>query len=159
MMFTDELRRMYAGGVIGRARALNRVGAVIFAFGVVRCWAVMLETVDPKSRTILTLPIAVTHFRSRDYLVSMLGQGSLWVRNIRAANGAATIHAGRRRLVHLSEVPVGERAPILTAYLAIAPGARLHLPVDRRAAAGEFENIAANYPVFEIQDAAVEQAP
>jgi hypothetical protein len=158
-MFANELRRMYAGGVTRPARALNRVGAIIFASGIVRRWAVMLETVNPKSRTVLTLPVAVTHFRGRDYLVSMLGQGSLWVRNIRAANGAATIHAGRRRLVHLSEIPIGERAPILKAYLAIAPGARPHLPVERHATVAEFENIAANYPVFEIQDAAVEEAP
>jgi hypothetical protein len=35
-------------------------------------------------------------------------------------------------------------------YLALAPGARAHLPVDRRAPLEEFARIADRYPVFRI---------
>jgi hypothetical protein len=41
--------------------------------------------------------------------------------------------------------------PVLRRYLAIAPGARPHIPVDRRAPLSEFEGIAHQYPVFRIR--------
>jgi hypothetical protein len=40
----------------------------------------------------------------------------------------------------------------LRRYLKLAPGARPHIPVDRRAPLAEFEAIAADYPVFRICD-------
>jgi len=40
---------------------------------------------------------------------------------------------------------------ILRRYLQVAPGARPHIPVDRRAPLVEFEQIAARYPVFGIR--------
>jgi hypothetical protein len=48
------------------------------------------------------------------------------------------------------EVPVADRAPILRRYLAVAPGARAHFPVDSRQPLAQFERIAADYPVFRI---------
>lgn len=71
---------------------------------------------------------------------------------------AAVLGSGRfpvARAVTLEEVPVAERAPILKRYLALAPGARAHIPVDRRAPVAEFEPIADSYPVFRI----VEEGP
>jgi hypothetical protein len=47
-------------------------------------------------------------------------------------------------------VVVEERAPILKAYLRIAPGARPHIPVDMDASLDEFEMIAAAFPVFHL---------
>jgi hypothetical protein len=47
-------------------------------------------------------------------------------------------------------VEPGRRAPILKRYLELAPGARPHVPVDRRAAVAEFERIAGDYPVFQV---------
>ena len=35
-------------------------------------------------------------------------------------------------------------------YLAVAPGARAHVPVDRRAPLEEFERIAVQIPVFRV---------
>ena len=48
------------------------------------------------------------------------------------------------------EVDPGARAPILRRYLAVAPGARPHLPVDRRAPLEEFDRIATQIPVFRV---------
>jgi hypothetical protein len=42
----------------------------------------------------------------------MLGERSPWVRNIRAAGGAAAIKHGQRHDVHLVEVPADARAPL-----------------------------------------------
>jgi len=48
------------------------------------------------------------------------------------------------------EVPVGERAPVLKAFLQRAPGARPHIPVDKGAPLAEFERIASQVPVFRV---------
>jgi hypothetical protein len=78
----------------------------------------------------------------------MLGSNTNWVRNVYATGGMAVLRHGLREIVHLDEVDPSERAPILRRYLEIAPGARPHLPVDRRASLAQFERIAAQYPVF-----------
>lgn len=153
MIREDSLRRMYAGGHPNRwARFLNRISSMVFSLGVVGHGAVSLETVNPKSRTLLTLPLVIARYDGSEYAVSMLGQGSRWVRNVRAANGNAVIHAGRRRPVVLEEMQANVRAPILKAYLAQAPGARPHIPVDQSEAVAAFEAIAADFPVFKIRD-------
>ncbi|TFC97100.1 DUF385 domain-containing protein [Cryobacterium breve] len=144
---------MYAGGRPNRwARFLNRISAIVFSLGIVGHGAVTLETVNPKSGTLLTLPLVVARYEDGEYAVSMLGQGSRWVRNVRAAGGKAIIHAGRRRSVILREVPADARAPILKAYLAQAPGARPHIPIDPWGPVAAFEAIAADFPVFNIRD-------
>ncbi|WP_198417166.1 nitroreductase family deazaflavin-dependent oxidoreductase [Cryobacterium sinapicolor] len=154
MIRDDSLRRMYAGGRPNRwARFLNRISAIVFSLGVVGHGAVTLETVNPQSRTLLTLPLVIASYEGNEYAVSMLGQGSRWVRNVRAARGKAVIHAGRRRSVVLEEVQADARAPILKAYLAQAPGARPHIPVEQSEPVDAFAAIAADFPVFKIRDA------
>jgi deazaflavin-dependent oxidoreductase (nitroreductase family) len=131
---------------------MNRIGAALNALGFFPHGSVTLETVGPKTGKPLVLPLVIAKYDHREFLVSMLGQGSRWVHNVRSADGRATLRAGRRRRVLLREVAVEKRAPILKAYLARAPGARPHIPVDRRAPVASFEAIAADYPVFEIFD-------
>jgi hypothetical protein len=72
------------------------------------------------------------------------------VANLRAAGGRAVLRRGTPTAVRLVEVPVADRAPILRRYLALAPGARPHIPVDRHEPVSAFEPIAADYPVFRI---------
>jgi hypothetical protein len=81
----------------------------------------------------------------------MLGRDTNWVRNLRAAGGLAVLKHGRREPVRLVEVDAGDRAPILRRYLAVAPGARPHVPVDRDAPLEAFEEIAADYPVYRVE--------
>ena len=81
----------------------------------------------------------------------MLGEQCNWVRNVRAADGVATLRHGRVERVYLSEVPVEQRARVIKRYLELAPGARPHIPVDRSASVGAFQTIAADYPVFRIK--------
>jgi hypothetical protein len=47
-------------------------------------------------------------------------------------------------------MPVSERAPILKAYLQVAPGGRPHFDVSYDAPLADFEKIAARYPVFRV---------
>src|SRR5215831_14214726 len=86
----------------------------------------------------------------KDYLVSMLGTDSDWVKNIEAAHGNAVIRQGRRSHVHLVAVPPDQRAPILREYVRIATSGRRHFPVPVGAPLADFEAIANRYPVYRI---------
>ncbi|HEY5990269.1 MAG TPA: hypothetical protein VIV12_28370 [Streptosporangiaceae bacterium] len=76
-------------------------------------------------------PVVVADYGGERYLVATLGQKADWVRNIRAAGGRVVLRHGRREAVRLEEVDPAARAPILRRYLAVAPGARAHLPPSR----------------------------
>jgi hypothetical protein len=80
----------------------------------------------------------------------MLGRNTNWVRNVRAAQGRVVPRHRRRNAVRLAEVDPRARGPILRRYLALAPGARAHIPVDRRAPLEDFDRIAAQFSVFHI---------
>jgi deazaflavin-dependent oxidoreductase (nitroreductase family) len=145
-------RWMYRGGRPRRlARWLNRLSAVQFAAG----WlspqrAVTLEVVGRRSGGPISFPVVVVDYQGERYLVSMLGAGANWVRNVRAADGRAVLRRRGRTAVRLVDVDPGDRAPILRRYLELAPGARPHLPVDRRSPVQEFEGIVGRFPVFRI---------
>jgi hypothetical protein len=57
---------------------------------------------------------------------------------------------GRTERGRLEDVPPPLRAPVLKAYLARAPGARPHVPVDPDAPLADFEVIAPRFPVFRV---------
>jgi len=99
-----------------------------------------------------TVLVVATH-QDRRYIVSMLGNDSAWVRNVRTAGGRAFIKRGQSRPVILTEIPPEERAPILKAWCQVATSGRNHLPVSHDAPVSAFETIAADYPVFRIDPA------
>ncbi|MGA7871327.1 MAG: nitroreductase/quinone reductase family protein [Candidatus Binatus sp.] len=142
---------LYPGG---RPNALagwmNSVSARIFAAGISPKWVASLETVGRRTGRVYSAPVVIAEVAGEQYLVSMLGQNASWVQNVRAAGGIATLRHGRVEEVRLEEVPVGERAPILKAYLRAAPGARPHIEIDLKAELSEFAKIAPLYPVFRI---------
>ncbi|RKN40560.1 nitroreductase/quinone reductase family protein [Micromonospora endolithica] len=133
------------------ARAMNRLSAAYFGSGVLAPshW-VTLEVVGRRTGRTVALPLVVADHDGERYLVSMLGPDANWVRNVRAAGGRAVLRHGRREAVRLDEVPVTERAPVLRRYLALAPGARPHVPIDRDAPLADFDRIAHRHPVFRI---------
>jgi hypothetical protein len=145
-------RWLYKGGrpnTLGKI--INRGWAWLHSSGLLPDYMITLEVVGRQSGKVISFPLALTVLKGERYLVSMLGEDVNWVRNIRAANGKAQLRHGRTEQVQLEEVEVSQRAPILKAYLKIAPGARPHIPVDNNASVSEFEKIAAQYPVFRIR--------
>jgi deazaflavin-dependent oxidoreductase (nitroreductase family) len=137
------------------ARALNRIAALQYSAGILSpARAVTLEVTGRRTGRLVSFPVVVAEYDHERYLVSMLGNDANWVRNVRAADGRAVLRRGRREPVRLEEVEPGRRAPILRRYLAVAPGARPHLPVDQHAGLEEFERIATQFPVFRITSAA-----
>ena len=112
-----------------------------------------LQVTDRSSGRLKSTVLVTVRHRAQRYLVSMLGNGSEWVRNVRAAGGKAFIRRGRSRSIVLTEIPAAERAPILKAWCQVATSGRNHLPVPYDAPTTAFEAIAADYPVFRIDPA------
>jgi deazaflavin-dependent oxidoreductase (nitroreductase family) len=149
--YGNYLRWLYSGGRPNAfARAQNRLSALAFGAGLLPRRTAALEIRGRKTGKKVSLPVVVADYDGERYIVSMLGSHANWVRNLEAASGAAELHHGRREPVSLVAVPPEDRAPILRRYLALAPGARPHIPVDRHAPLEEFEEAAADYPVYRI---------
>ena len=145
---------MYPGGRPGfLARVMNRISAAQFSAGVLSPRrAVTLDVRGRRTGRVISFPLVVTDYEGERYLVAMLGNDTNWVRNVRAAGGRAVLRRGRPVDVVLEDVEPAARAPILRRYLALAPGARPHVPVDRHAPVSEFERIAEQFPVFRIAE-------
>ncbi|KPI07470.1 hypothetical protein OK074_0180 [Actinobacteria bacterium OK074] len=145
-------RWMYRGGRPGLlARVMNRQSVLAASAGMTSRRLVAMEVRGRRTGRRISLPVVVADYEGDRYLVAMLGQDTNWVRNVRAAGGRVVLRHGRREAVRLEEVEVGARAPVLRRYLALAPGARPHLPVDRRAPLEEFARIADRVPVFRVR--------
>jgi len=153
--YDDYVRWLYRSARPGLfARMTNRLSALAFSAGL---WPKRVATLEVRGRRtgqMTSFPVVIADLEGERYLVSMLGEQVNWVRNVRAACGQAILRHGRRELVHLDEVDADRRAPILKRYLAVAPGARPHIPVDRRAELKDFTRVAPNIPVFHITPAA-----
>lgn len=147
----DITRRLYPDGRPGPvARALNAMWRRVAAAGLSGGLMASLEVPGRRSGRLVRIPVVPVRVGAHRYLVAMLGPRAGWVRNVRAAGGDATLRAGRRRRVRLVEVPPAERPPIIRAYLRRAPGARPHIPVDRRAPLADFARVKDDVPVFRI---------
>ena len=150
--YGDYLRWLYRSGRPNAwARVQNRCSAMAFSVGLFPGRAGALAVRGRRSGRTISLPVVITDFEGERYLVSMLGPKANWVRNLEADSGRAELRHGRREAVHLEAVDSAERAPIIRRYLALAPGARPHIPIDRKAPLRAFERIAADYPVFRIE--------
>ena len=148
-----SLRRwFYAGGRPNRvARLLDRGTAALSARGAGPEYLVALEVPGRRSGRVVSLPLVVAAVDGERYLVSMLGEGANWVRNVRAAGGEVTLRHGRREEVRLEEVVAPDlRAPVLKAYLRRASNAGAHVPIDKDAPLAVFERVAPRFPVFRI---------
>jgi len=154
-MTTTHDTGMYPDGRPTRmAKTLNAVWGQFYGLGLSPKNWITLEVPGRKSGTLIALPLIAVDYEGERYLVSMLGERANWVANVRAASGFAVIKHGGRTPVRLVELPVEERAPIIKAYLNVTIEPRRHIPVDRHAPVAEFATIAAQYPVFRIDERA-----
>lgn len=142
---------MYRGKRPNRlARVLNGAWARLAALGIAPERMSTLDVEGRRTHRTVSFPVVVADHQGERYLVSMLGDRTNWVRNVRAAGGDAVLRHRHFEQVRLEEVAVDARAPILKRYLECAPGARAHIPVDKDAGLADFERVASAYPVFRI---------
>ena len=143
---------MYRGGHPNRlAKILNKGFAIFNLLGILPDYSVTLEVMGRQSGKKISFPLVMVVMNGERYLVSMLGKKANWVLNVKAADGKAVLRYGTNEQVLLKDVAVEQRAPILKAYLQIAPGARPHIAINKDAPVSEFEKIASEYPVFKLE--------
>lgn len=132
----------------------NRLDAMVYSAGVLlQARTGVLQVRGRRSGRITEVPVAIADVDGAEFLVSMLGPGANWVRNVGAAGGNAVLRRrGHEIPVYLELVPPGERAPILRRYVTVAPGARPHLGLKPTAPLADFHRIAADHPVFRIRE-------
>ncbi len=131
-------------------RFVNGVLAWLSGLGLTPRVLLTLQVKGRRSGRLRSNVLVVARHDGHPYLVSMLGDASDWVRNVRAAGGEAFVKRGGLRPVKLSEVPVSQRGPILKAYCDVATSGRHHFPVPHNAPISEFDAVAERYPVFRI---------
>jgi deazaflavin-dependent oxidoreductase (nitroreductase family) len=131
-------------------RWANRVARWWSARGLASPVMAVLEVRGRASGQRRSTPVVIATVEGKQYLVSMLGPGSDWVKNVEAAHGDAVLRHGLQRHVQLVGVPTAERAPILSEYVRVATSGRHHLPVAVDAPLSEFQKIAERYPVYRI---------
>lgn len=145
-------RWMYRGGRPDQlTKIVNRGWAILHTLGIFPNRFVTLEVVGRRSGKTISFPLVLTVMNGERYLVSMLGDEANWVQNVKAASRKARLRHGISEQVILEEMDTRQRAPILKAYLQIAPGARPHIPISKDAPISEFEKIASKYPVFRLE--------
>ena len=129
-------------------------GLVPFAWpGRPRIGPAALELTGRRSGRRRSVAVTWVEVDGNRYLVSMLGEGSDWVHNARAADGAAALRRGKRRRVKLVELPVEERPRILQAWLkrtGVSSIPRKYVGLRPDSPFEEFERIAPSWPVFQI---------
>ena len=140
-------------------RRLNRLGVPLTSLGLAPGDAVTLEVQGRRSGKARRLPILRTPYRGEDYLVSLSGE-SEWVRNVRAADGHATIRRRGTQGVHLVELPPAARAPVIAEYVrrvvdrsgpaAAERANRSYFGLGPNASVEDIEGIVDHYPVFRI---------
>jgi hypothetical protein len=149
LLSDQRLRAMYPGGRGDRmARRFARLWAGVFAQGLApRRW-VTLEVRGRRSGRTVRFPWAWPIGR---------GIGTSFPCSASGATGCATSGLRTARLPSGAEVPSraswwrclqARGRPSSSAIWRRSPGARPHIPVDRRAAVAEFEAVSSRTPVF-----------
>lgn len=132
------------------ARIFNRVFTFFFARGLGPGKNTTVETKGRKTGKTHATAVNIVEKDGNRYLVAPRGNTE-WVRNVRAANGAAALRHGKLQPVTLIDVPEAERAPILQKYLGEnAMSTKASFGIDPKSPLEEFEKIAAKHPVFRI---------
>lgn len=146
-------RWLYRGGHPNwLARRINAATARLAASGHGPSQLHMLEVRGRRSGKTIRVPVVVAEHNGQHYLVSMLGDNTNWVRNVRAAGGRVVLSREHRRAVLLQELDDGNRGAILRRYLACSPGAQSHIQLAPDAPVEEFDRIASRYPIFRVSD-------
>ncbi len=93
-------------------------------------------------------PISIVTLEGARYIVAALAEVD-WVKNVRAAGEGVLSRGRRHQTVHLVELPVEERGPILRAFLVQVPGGVRYFGISPDP--DELAASATRYPVFRVE--------
>ena len=137
-------------------RLVNGIVAWLAGMGLTPADTVRLEVAGRRTGRPRAFAVTLAISGGERYLVSLAGESD-WVRNLRAAGGKAVLRHGRRAEVSTQELPVGERAAVLAAYLSkralsksAAAAARDYFGLRAHPSSEALFKIAEHYPVFKV---------
>jgi hypothetical protein len=125
---------------------------------------ITLEVPGRKTGKPVRVSLSRTDYEGEKYFVSLAGEVH-WVRNVRAANGQATILSGKIIPVRLEEISAEQRAPVMLAY--VQSRAFLHSGVqssqeffglEKKSTLERMKAIANRYVVFRIMESSIGKA-
>lgn len=130
----------------------NRAVAALTRLGISVWGSRVLEVRGRKSGEPRRTPVNLLSLEGERYLVAPRGQ-TQWVRNMRVAGEGQLLLGKRREPFAASEIPDGEKEPILRAYLERWKWevGQFFDGVDADASAEELARIAPNHPVFRVE--------
>lgn len=129
-------------------RTINRIATWMSRLGVGS--SVELVTIGRKSRQPRSVPVSPIDVDGVEYIVAPYGSVS-WVQNVRE-EPIVTIRRGKReRPARLTEV-TDEAATIVAAYYERESFPRKYMDVPDSPTLKDFENAAASFPVFKVED-------
>jgi deazaflavin-dependent oxidoreductase (nitroreductase family) len=129
----------------------NPIVAGVARAGINVAGVCVLEVPGRSSGHLWRTPVNVLTVNGERYLIAPRGQ-TQWVRNLRASGRGRLLIGRRAESFTATEVPDGERAPLLRAYLKrwkFAVG-RFFDGVGPKSPQAEFHRIAHGHPVFRI---------
>jgi deazaflavin-dependent oxidoreductase (nitroreductase family) len=131
-------------------RIANSILGFFTSLGVSPAKVHKIEVRGRKSGQLRTAVINVLNHDGDRYLVAPRGNTE-WVRNVRAANGDATLLRKEREKVHLEEVAVDQRAAIIKAYVGEnAAATKQYFGVEPGDTIEKYQQIASDHPVFKV---------
>jgi hypothetical protein len=132
-------------------RSFGCILVSLIRIGLIRGHFYVLEVRGRKSGRKISLPVDPLDLDGRRYLVCARGDSN-WVRNARSAGEVVLVRAMRRHRYAVRELPPGVRPPVLKAYLdRFATEVQRFFPIPKGSPVEAFNDLAASYPVFELQ--------
>jgi deazaflavin-dependent oxidoreductase (nitroreductase family) len=130
-------------------QVLNPINRFLLGRGIGPAPQHLLSVAGRRTGKVRTTPVALTTVRGERYVVAGF-DGSDWVKNARAAGRGALRRGPAVEQVFLEELPVGERGPILEAFVRQVRGGTAFLTVPADASPDAFAAAGVRHPVFRI---------
>src|SRR5262245_37056236 len=137
-------------------RLFNRLFGFLVRMGFGPSDNFTLEVRGRTSGKIYSTPVNVLEYKGKRYLVAPRGY-TQWVRNVVANKSASLVKGSRREEVSLSAIPGNEKPAILKAYLdRYKRTVQRYFPVVAGSPAEDFQQLADQYPVLELDGERIE---
>jgi hypothetical protein len=107
----------------------------------------LLSVPGRRSGRLQTTPVSPVEHAGHRYIVAGFADAD-WVKNARAAGWGLLGKGPEPERVRLTELPVGERSPVLKAFVTNVRGGRGFINVPPAAPLAAFAEVADRFPVF-----------
>jgi len=132
-------------------RIFNRAFGILVGLGLGFSHNYLLQVRGRKSGKIYSTPIDLLQLGGQRFLVAPRGR-TQWVRNAEATGEVALKKGSLRQRFRLRAIADADKPPLLKAYLdTFRREVQTYFPVPAGSPPESFREVAANYPVYELQ--------